>query len=70
MWLGGGFDPAHRIVRNQGIILDAQTAITGSFNSTDSADYQNAENLLLISSPALAQVYLQNWQLHRNHSTS
>jgi phosphatidylserine/phosphatidylglycerophosphate/cardiolipin synthase-like enzyme len=62
------YDPAHHIAHNKVIILDNSLVITGSFNFTDSAEYHNAENLLLISSPEVAALYAANWQLHRSHS--
>lgn len=62
------YDPAHRIAHNKVIVLDAHTVITGSFNFTDSAEYHNAENLLVLKDDGLASAYLQNWQHHRSHS--
>ena len=44
------------------IIIDERIVITGSFNFTVSADDSNDDNLLVISSPALAQLYLQEYQ--------
>lgn len=62
-------DAAHRIAHNKIMILDASTVITGSFNFTRAAEYDNAENLLIIHSPQLAAIYARNWTLHRHHST-
>jgi phosphatidylserine/phosphatidylglycerophosphate/cardiolipin synthase-like enzyme len=44
------------------------TPKTGSFNFTDAAEFWNAENLLTIQSPQLAQQYLTDWARHRTHS--
>ncbi len=43
------------------IIIDESTVITGSFNFTKSADKYNDENLLVIHSPAVAALYLQEF---------
>ncbi len=42
--------------------------ITGSFNFTKGAEDDNAENLLVIRSPALAAQYTRNWEAHAGHS--
>ncbi len=39
------------------IIIDDQTVITGSFNFTNSADEANDDNVLILHSPAVAQLY-------------
>lgn len=39
------------------IIIDDQIVITGSFNFTKSADEANDDNVLILHSPAVAQVY-------------
>lgn len=62
-------DSAHSIAHNKVMILDGQTVITGSFNFTKAAEESNAENVLIIhQTPALAEKYLSNWQLHQRHS--
>ncbi|OPY86545.1 MAG: Phospholipase D precursor [Smithella sp. PtaU1.Bin162] len=61
-------DSAHAIAHNKIIIIDRRIVITGSFNFTRAAEENNAENLLIITSPELAEKYLQNWQVHRDHS--
>jgi phosphatidylserine/phosphatidylglycerophosphate/cardiolipin synthase-like enzyme len=43
------------------IIIDDQTVITGSFNFTKSADEANDDNVIVIHSPAVAQLYLQEF---------
>ncbi|MGB8339244.1 MAG: phospholipase D family protein [Burkholderiales bacterium] len=67
-------DTDHSIAHNKIIVIDANTpqhaVITGSYNFTQSAEKNNAENVLLIrNSPALAAEYLANWQKHFAHST-
>ncbi len=61
-------DAQHAIAHNKVMILDGQVVLTGSFNFTRQAETSNAENLLVIRSPALARQYAANWQLHAVHS--
>ncbi len=61
-------DAAHSIAHNKVIIIDGMTVLTGSFNFTRAADQKNAENLLVIHDPALADRYAENWRLHAQHS--
>ena len=49
------------------MIIDDKTVITGSFNFTKQAEESNAENLLVLQDPALAQRYTENWELHAAH---
>ena len=44
------------------MILDGAVVITGSFNFTAAAQNRNAENLLVISDPAVAAQYRDNWR--------
>lgn len=50
------------IAHNKVIIIDGSTVETGSYNYTVSAHKYNAENVLILDDPVLAQRYLQNWQ--------
>jgi phosphatidylserine/phosphatidylglycerophosphate/cardiolipin synthase-like enzyme len=61
-------DAEHAIAPSKVIIIDGETVITGSFNFTKAAQEKNAENLLIIRDPALADQYIQNWQSHAQHS--
>ncbi len=61
-------DRAHAIAHNKVMIIDKLTVITGSFNFTKAAEESNAENLLIVRSSALAQLYSANWNEHRRHS--
>jgi len=61
-------DPRHAIAHNKIIIIDGYLIITGSFNFTRAAEEHNAENLLLINDPVLAQQYIANWRAHEQHS--
>ena len=61
-------DNSHAIAHNKIIIIDRTTLITGSFNFTKAAEEKNAENLLILRSPRLAEVYVENWSSHVRHS--
>jgi phosphatidylserine/phosphatidylglycerophosphate/cardiolipin synthase-like enzyme len=61
-------DAEHTIAHNKVIIIDGAIVITGSFNFTRAAEENNAENLLIIRDPAIAQKYLANWVFHSKHS--
>jgi phosphatidylserine/phosphatidylglycerophosphate/cardiolipin synthase-like enzyme len=47
------------------MVIDGTTVITGSFNFTAAAQKSNAENLLVIEDPALAEEYRANWESGR-----
>ncbi|MEY4729940.1 MAG: hypothetical protein RL020_1098 [Pseudomonadota bacterium] len=66
-------DSDHAIAHNKIMLIDANTlqhaVITGSYNFTQAAEKNNAENVLLIrSNPAIAAEYLANWKKHQAHS--
>jgi phosphatidylserine/phosphatidylglycerophosphate/cardiolipin synthase-like enzyme len=43
--------------------------ITGAFNFTNAAEYDNAENLLIIKgNNVLVERYIQNFNEHKGHS--
>jgi PLD-like domain len=50
------------------LLIDKRTVIMGSFNFTKAAEEKNAENLLIVKSKELAEVYIENCQRHREHS--
>ena len=54
-------DKVPGIAHNKIMIIDGQKVITGSFNFTVAAEKRNAENVLLISDPKLAIIYMNNW---------
>lgn len=60
-------DAKHPIAHNKVMIIDGSVVVTGSYNFTKQAE-SNAENLLVIRDPSLAQKYLENWELHHSHS--
>lgn len=58
VWIDG----AVRIAHNKVMIIDGGDLITGSYNFTYAAAYDNAENLLYIrNAPQLAQAYTANF---------
>jgi len=61
-------DAAHAIAHNKIIIIDQETVITGSFNFTKAAEEKNAENLLIVKSKELTNLYTSNWNKHKEHS--
>ncbi|PHQ81146.1 MAG: phospholipase [Coxiella sp. (in: Bacteria)] len=56
------------IAHNKIIIVDGETVETGSYNFTPSAQFYNAENIVLIKSPKIAQSYLKNWRWRQSLS--
>jgi len=67
--IGVTIDDEHAIAHNKVMVIDNATVITGSFNFTKAAETKNAENLLVLHDPALARLYKENWQAHREHAT-
>jgi phosphatidylserine/phosphatidylglycerophosphate/cardiolipin synthase-like enzyme len=61
-------DGRHAIAHNKIMVIDGRTVITGSFNFTTAAEAKNAENLLVIHDPKLAEYYTVNWRNHAAHS--
>ena len=62
-------DHDHAIAHNKIIIIDKTTLITGSFNFTNQAEHENAENLLIIKGhPELISQYRDNFFKHREHA--
>jgi phosphatidylserine/phosphatidylglycerophosphate/cardiolipin synthase-like enzyme len=72
VFLQHGLDPHidadHPIAHNKIIIIDKRTVITGSFNFTNQAEHENAENLLVIRGHAeLPAHYRDNFFKHKAH---
>lgn len=61
-------DRKHAIFHNKVLIVDGVRVATGSFNFSLQAEYRNAENAVIIVSRALARLYLERWQSHRQYS--
>jgi len=43
-------------------VVDGETVETGSFNYTESAAVRNAENIIVLRDPTVAQRYGQEWE--------
>ncbi|MGO8715855.1 MAG: phospholipase D-like domain-containing protein [Smithella sp.] len=56
------------MTHNKMVIIDKETVITGSFNFTKAAEENNVENLLIIRNKKLAEIYIDNWYKHKEHS--
>ncbi|MBN8874880.1 MAG: phospholipase D family protein [Rhodospirillales bacterium] len=63
-------DDTVAIAHNKLIVIDGHLVIGGSYNYTSSAERRNAENVTFIDSPAVAAMYLANWDLRRAVSKS
>ena len=62
-------DANHAIAHNKVMIIDQKVLITGSYNFTNQAEEENAENLLIIKGhPELVAQYRQNFLAHKSHS--
>jgi phosphatidylserine/phosphatidylglycerophosphate/cardiolipin synthase-like enzyme len=72
-FLGQGMTPLidqhHAIAHNKVIIVDGRTIITGSFNFTNQAENENAENLLIVKGhPELVGSYRKDFAGHKSHA--
>jgi phosphatidylserine/phosphatidylglycerophosphate/cardiolipin synthase-like enzyme len=62
-------DPHHAIAHNKVMVIDNRTLLTGSFNFTQHAENDNAENLLVIKGhPELVRAYKDNFHTHKAHA--
>ncbi len=62
-------DANHAIAHNKIMIVDQKVLITGSYNFTNQAEHENAENLLILKGhPELVALYRQNFLAHKGHS--
>ena len=61
-------DHDHAIAHNKVMILDGKTLVTGSYNFTNQAEGENAENLLIIRGHGeLVRQYRANFMKHKTH---
>jgi phosphatidylserine/phosphatidylglycerophosphate/cardiolipin synthase-like enzyme len=72
IFLEQGLDPRidaeHAIAHNKVILIDKRVVITGSYNFTNQAEHENAENLLIIRGhPELPRYYRENFLKHKEH---
>ncbi len=62
-------DPHHAIAHNKVMVIDNRTLLTGSFNFTQHAESDNAENLMVIKGhPEMVRTYKENFQTHKAHA--
>lgn len=61
-------DAQHQIAHNKVMVVDNRWVLTGSYNFTKSAEFENAENLLVVEDSNLARIYTTNWLAHAAHS--
>ncbi|HZZ82150.1 MAG TPA: phospholipase D family protein, partial [Gemmataceae bacterium] len=62
-------DHNHAIAHNKIIIIDKKVLITGSYNFTNQAENENAENLMIVTGhPELVAWYRDNFFKHHEHS--
>jgi phosphatidylserine/phosphatidylglycerophosphate/cardiolipin synthase-like enzyme len=62
-------DAHHAIAHNKVMIIDGRTILTGSFNFTNQAENENAENLLVIKGhPELVRLYKSDFHAHKEHA--
>jgi phosphatidylserine/phosphatidylglycerophosphate/cardiolipin synthase-like enzyme len=62
-------DARHAIAHNKVMIIDSRTILTGSFNFTNQAENENAENLLIIKGhPELVSSYRKDFSGHKGHA--
>jgi len=55
-------DYRYAIMHDKFIVADGATVETGSFNYTESAAKRNAENVIVLHDPAMAQRYGKEWE--------
>jgi phosphatidylserine/phosphatidylglycerophosphate/cardiolipin synthase-like enzyme len=61
-------DDSHAIAHNKVMIIDQKTVATGSYNFTNQAEHENAENLLILKgNPELVRAYRQSFLAHKAH---
>jgi phosphatidylserine/phosphatidylglycerophosphate/cardiolipin synthase-like enzyme len=62
-------DHDHAISHNKIIIIDNKVVITGSYNFTNQAEHENAENVIILKGkPELINWYRENFFKHRDHA--
>ena len=62
-------DHEHAIAHNKIIIIDKKVVITGSYNFTNQAEGENAENVVILQGhPELIAAYRENFFKHRDHA--
>jgi len=61
-------DAEHAIAHNKIVIIDQKVVVTGSYNFTNQAEGENAENMVIIKGqPEVVRRYRDNFMLHKAH---
>ena len=61
-------DHDHAIAHNKIILIDRHVLVTGSYNFTNQAEHENAENVLILRGvPELVTQYRDNFFKHKSH---
>ena len=61
-------DADHAIAHNKIVIIDGKVVVTGSYNFTNQAEGENAENMVIFKGyPAIARQYRDNFMKHKSH---
>jgi phosphatidylserine/phosphatidylglycerophosphate/cardiolipin synthase-like enzyme len=61
-------DHDHAIAHNKIAIIDQRVVVTGSYNFTNQAEHENAENMLIIRGHAeMIRQYRDNFMKHKSH---
>jgi phosphatidylserine/phosphatidylglycerophosphate/cardiolipin synthase-like enzyme len=55
-------DYRYAIMHDKFLVIDGETVEAGSFNYTSAAEKKNAENVLVLHDPVVAQRYGQEWE--------
>ena len=63
-------DGNQALLHHKVIILDDKTVITGSFNFSKNAELNNDENTVIIKSPAVAKLYLDEYARVKQAATN
>jgi phosphatidylserine/phosphatidylglycerophosphate/cardiolipin synthase-like enzyme len=62
-------DAEHAIAHNKVMIIDQRVVVTGSYNFTNQAEGENAENVVIVKGqPDVAKRYRDNFLAHKTHS--
>jgi phosphatidylserine/phosphatidylglycerophosphate/cardiolipin synthase-like enzyme len=62
-------DHSHAIAHNKIMVIDRHTVVTGSFNFTNQAENENAENVVILKgNPDVVDQYRKNFLAHKEHS--
>lgn len=54
-------DRVKGIAHNKVMVIDKEIVITGSYNWSNAAKNKNSENIIIISNPEMADLYIKNW---------